>query len=111
MLARSCIPGLFTVTSIGLIPSRVLDTYSKPEYLTDQSAPSLTPSTGIFKIWLYKKKTQRLREKAGLPQLFDEDDLPDPFYDPNYVHVLTKVEQKDLHRRESEFPQSDLRGK
>jgi hypothetical protein len=48
---------------------------------------------------------------AGLPQLFDEDDLPDPFYDPNYVHVLTEVEQKDLHRRESEFPKSDLRVK
>jgi hypothetical protein len=40
-----------------------------------------------------------LREKAGLPQLFDEDDLPDPEYDPNYVHVLTDEEQKDLHRR------------
>jgi hypothetical protein len=69
----------------------------------DRSPLRLTPS-GIFKIWLYKRRTQHLREKAGLPQLFDEDDLPDPFYDPNYVHVLTDIEQKDLHRRESEFP-------
>jgi hypothetical protein len=68
--------------------------------LDTQSVLSLTPLTGIFKIWLYKRRTQRLREKAGLPQLFDEDDLPDPFYDPNYVHVLTEEEQKDLHRRE-----------
>jgi hypothetical protein len=26
-----------------------------------------------------------LRSKAGLPALIDEDDLPDPAYDPNYV--------------------------
>ena len=47
----------------------------------------------------------------------DEDDLPDPVYDPNYVglplcfrfaanhgstqvHVLTETEQRDLHYRE-----------
>lgn len=40
-----------------------------------------------------------LRAKAGLPKLFDEDDLPDPAYDPNYVHVLNDKEQKFLHRR------------
>lgn len=55
--------------------------------------------TGVLKIWRYKLKTKRLRKKAGLPQLFDTDDLPDPEYDPNYVHVLTDEEQKDLHRR------------
>ncbi|KAF5387704.1 hypothetical protein D9615_000499 [Tricholomella constricta] len=60
--------GLFTVTGIGLIPYRVWDTYR------------------IFWIWHYKRKTRKLRTKAGLPQLFDEDDLPDPKYDPNYVH-------------------------
>ncbi|PPQ77440.1 LOW QUALITY PROTEIN: hypothetical protein CVT25_011022 [Psilocybe cyanescens] len=75
--------GLFTVTSIGLIPSRVLDTYR------------------IWRIWRYKQKTIKLRKKAGLPQLFDVDDLPDPIYDPNYVHVLTEDEQMDLHRRQS----------
>ncbi|TFK43438.1 hypothetical protein BDQ12DRAFT_180030 [Crucibulum laeve] len=77
--------GLFTVTGIGLIPSRVLDTYR------------------IFKIWYYKRRTIQLREIAGLPQLFDVDDLPDPMYDPNYVHVLTKEEQDDLHRQQVKF--------
>jgi len=77
--------GLFTVTGIGLIPSRVLDTYR------------------IYKIWYYKRRTRKLREKAGLPQLFDVDDLPDPAFDPNYVHVLTEKEQKDLHRQQLKF--------
>ncbi|KAF9008972.1 hypothetical protein BDQ17DRAFT_1422154 [Cyathus striatus] len=77
--------GLFTVTGVGLIPSRTLDTYR------------------IYKIWHYKRKTIKLRQKAGLPQLFDVDDLPDPVYDPNYVHVLTKDEQDDLHRQQVKF--------
>ncbi|KAF8165252.1 hypothetical protein B0H34DRAFT_688456 [Crassisporium funariophilum] len=80
--------GLFTVTSIGLIPSRVLDTYR------------------IWKIWRYKQLTIKLRAKAGLPQLFDVDDLPDPIYDPNYVHVLTEAEQEDLHRQQRKFQYS-----
>lgn len=41
-----------------------------------------------------------LRAKAGLPALYDEDDLPDPIYDPNHVHVLTEIQQRDLHYRE-----------
>ncbi|KAJ7228563.1 hypothetical protein GGX14DRAFT_692535 [Mycena pura] len=77
--------GLFTVTGIGLIPSRVLDTYR------------------IIWIWYYKRRTRKLRIKAGLPVLFDEDDLPDPAYDPNYVHVLTREEQKFLHRQQVKF--------
>ncbi|KAJ7590961.1 RNA pol II promoter Fmp27 protein domain-containing protein [Mycena floridula] len=77
--------GLFTITGIGLIPSRVLDTYR------------------IYKIWHYKRKTRRLRKIAGLPELFDIDDLPDPVYDPNYVHVLTDEEQHDLHRQQVKF--------
>jgi hypothetical protein len=36
---------------------------------------------------------------AGLPQLYDVDDLPNPAYDPNYVHVLTDKEELDLHKR------------
>jgi len=76
---------LFTVIGIGLIPSRCLDTYR------------------VYKIWMYKRRTRRLRKKAGLPELFDEDDLPDPVYDPNYVHVLTEAEEKDLHRQQVKF--------
>ncbi|KAF8195787.1 hypothetical protein K438DRAFT_1587011 [Mycena galopus ATCC 62051] len=73
------------VTGIGLIPSRVLDTYR------------------IFWIWYYKRRTRKLRAQAGLPELFDVDDLPDPVYDPNYVHVLTDKEQKFLHRQQVKF--------
>lgn len=76
------VTGLFTATSIGLIPFRALDSYR------------------CYKIWEYKRRTTRLRAEAGLPQLYDVDDLPDPAYDPNYVHVLSEREQADLHYRE-----------
>ncbi|KAH7914214.1 hypothetical protein BJ138DRAFT_1000597 [Hygrophoropsis aurantiaca] len=80
--------GLFTATGIGLIPPRALDTYR------------------IYKIWWYKRQTRILREKAGLPQLFDIDDLPDPVYDPYYVHVLSEIEQRDLHHQQERFRKS-----
>ncbi|KAL1747712.1 hypothetical protein HDZ31DRAFT_31309 [Schizophyllum fasciatum] len=80
--------GLFTVTGIGLIPQRTLDTYR------------------ILKIWRYKRLTRKLRKRAGLPTLFDEDDLPDPTYDSNYVHVLTPKQQADLHRQQVKFHHS-----
>jgi hypothetical protein len=53
----------------------------------------------MYKIWAYKRRTRKLRAKAGLPQLYDIDDLPDPAYDPAYVHVLDDKEQHDLHNR------------
>ncbi|OAX44552.1 hypothetical protein K503DRAFT_305794 [Rhizopogon vinicolor AM-OR11-026] len=80
--------GLFTATGIGLIPSRVLDTYR------------------VSKIWYYKQKTTKLRHKAGLPELYDVDDLPDPAYDPNFVHVLTEQEEQDLHHHQVKFRES-----
>ena len=39
----------------------------------------------MFNIWYFKRKTRKLRKERGLPPLLDEDDLPDPVYDPNYV--------------------------
>lgn len=48
---------------------------------------------------MYKRRTRKLRAKAKLPELYDVDDLPDPMYDVNYVHVLTEEEQADLHYR------------
>ncbi|KAF7331890.1 hypothetical protein MKEN_00069300 [Mycena kentingensis (nom. inval.)] len=84
-VSSQVVNGLFTVTGIGLIPARVLDTYR------------------IFWIWHYKRKTRRLRAKANLPELFDADDLPDFNYDTNYVHVLTDKEQKFLHRQQVKF--------
>ena len=65
------------------------------------AAAILTYSLGICKIWHYKRKVARLRKKAGLLELYDPDDLPDPVYDKNYVQVLTEKEQIDLHYRES----------
>ncbi|KAL5508277.1 hypothetical protein ACEPAH_5896 [Sanghuangporus vaninii] len=79
---------LFTVTGIGLIPWRIVDTYR------------------ILRIWHYKKLTRKLRKKANLPELFDEDDLPDPIYDPNYVHVLTEKQERDLHHQQRQFAKS-----
>ncbi|KXN86435.1 UPF0648 protein C3H5.09c [Leucoagaricus sp. SymC.cos] len=81
-VSSQVVNGLFTATSIGLIPSRIIDTYR------------------ICKIWHYKRKTIRLRKLAGIPQLFDRDDLPDPCYDDNYVRVLADEEQNDLHRQQ-----------
>ncbi|KAH9853535.1 hypothetical protein C2E23DRAFT_821747 [Lenzites betulinus] len=77
--------GLFTATSIGFIPFRIMDTYR------------------VCKIWHYKRKVAKLRAKAGLPELYDPDDLPDPVYDPNYIHVLTEKEQIDLHYQQHQF--------
>ncbi|KIP10738.1 hypothetical protein PHLGIDRAFT_22173 [Phlebiopsis gigantea 11061_1 CR5-6] len=71
--------GLFTATSIGLIPFRVLDTWR------------------ISRIWRYRTITIKRRTKAGLPDLYDDNDLPDPLYDENHVHVLNDKEQADLH--------------
>ncbi len=55
----------------------------------------------MVKIFYYKRRTRKLRKKAGLPELYDKDDLPDPVFDPNYVHVLTDKQQNQLHHRES----------
>ena len=51
----------------------------------------------MAKITHYKRLTRRLRAERGLPALVDEDDLPDPMYDPDYVHVLTDQQQDELH--------------
>ncbi|KAK7060548.1 hypothetical protein VNI00_001314 [Paramarasmius palmivorus] len=67
-------------TGIGFMPSRILDTYR------------------IGKIYHYKRLTRKLRAKAGLPQLFDPDDLPDPAYDPNYVHTWYRAHGTETHR-------------
>jgi len=52
-------------------------------------------------IYYFKLRTRKLRKKAGLPELYDKDDLPDPMFDQNYVHVLTDKQQYELHHRES----------
>jgi len=79
---------LFTVTGIGLLPWRAIDTYR------------------ILRIWHFKRLSAQLRERVGLPELHDEDDLLDPRYDLNYVHVLTDEQQKELHHQQKEFAKS-----
>ena len=90
---------LFCITGLGLAPWRILDTYraSFSGLLNLQYVPHL--DSGIYKIWWYKRRTKKLRRERGLPDLYDSDDLPDPVYDPYYVHVLTDKEQADLHHR------------
>lgn len=56
-----------------------------------------------MRIWRCKNLTRKLRQKAGLPLLYDEDDLPDPMYDPNYVHVLSDEQEKEIHHRRWSF--------
>lgn len=80
--------GLFSVTSIGLGPFRIVDTYR------------------VCKIWYYQRKTEKLRLRAGLPELYDPNDLPDPHYDANYIPVLTEQEQIDLHYQQHKFMQA-----
>ena len=57
--------------------------------------------TGMIQVHYYKRRTRKLRKKAGLPELYDNNDLPDPIFDPNYVHVLTDKQQYELHHREN----------
>ena len=57
-------------------------------------------TAGIGWIWHYQRVTIKRRAKVGLPTLYDNNDLPDPYYDRNYVRVLSDKEQEDLHYRE-----------
>lgn len=55
---------------------------------------------GIERIWHYKQLDRKLRKEKGLPALEDEEDLPDPLLNPNFTHVLTEKQQKELALRE-----------
>lgn len=87
-ICEQILNGLFCLTGIGLIPWRVVDTYR------------------MIKIWYYKNLTRKLRKRAGLPELYDIDDLPDPIFDPNYVRVLTDDQQYELHHQQKKFMKS-----
>lgn len=103
-LIRTPFSGLFCVTGLGLIPWRVTDTYRRCFSTELPVRDADGRALGVYKIWRYKRRTRLLRKQHGLPELFDPDDLPDPIYDPNYVHVLTEEEQADLHYREHPTP-------
>lgn len=80
--------GLFTLTGVGLIPWRAMDIYR------------------IARIWHYKRLSRTLRKKAGLAPLVDENDLPDPMYDPNHIQVLSDKQQAELHDLQQKFMHS-----
>ncbi|WVW86585.1 hypothetical protein I302_108635 [Kwoniella bestiolae CBS 10118] len=77
--------GLFTVTGVGLIPWRVIDTYR------------------MSVIWTLKNRDSRLRKKQGLPPIEDENDLPDPELIKDYVFVLSEKDQKNLRYQQEKF--------
>jgi len=91
---------LFTVTGVGLIPWRVMDTYCEPPFLRGIVIKiprnPLILIAGIVVIWYFKRLDRQLRKKKGLPPLEDENELPDPLFDPNFTHVLTEKQQKEL---------------
>ncbi|KIR34432.1 hypothetical protein I310_02645 [Cryptococcus deuterogattii CA1014] len=77
--------GLFTVTGVGLIPWRVIDTYR------------------MSVIWTLKRRAERRREKLDLPPIEDENDLPDPQDIPGYIHVLNEKEAAKLRYHQEKF--------
>lgn len=80
--------GLFTVTGVGLIPWRVIDTYR------------------ISVIWQYRKKIEKRRKAQGLEPIANYDDLPDPQDIPGYVNVLSTEEEKRLRYNQDKFSAS-----
>lgn len=80
--------GLFTVTGVGLIPWRVVDTYR------------------MSIIHTLKMRIRRRRKQRGLPPIEDEDDMPDPRLVPGYERVLTDKEEKQLQYQQEKFAQS-----
>lgn len=77
------------------IPPNKTHTVGQPISVLD--ARMLIFLIGTARILHYKRLSRSLRAKAGLPPLVDENDLPDPMYDPNHVQVLSDEQQQDLH--------------
>lgn len=89
-ISSQVVNGLFTITGVGLIPWRVIDTYR------------------ISIIWMSRKKIEKRRKKQGLPPIENYDDLPDPETIPGYVNVLTTEEQKKLRHNQEKFSESQV---
>ncbi|WVF68829.1 hypothetical protein IAT40_003602 [Kwoniella sp. CBS 6097] len=77
--------GLFTVTGVGLIPWRAIDTYR------------------MSRIWTLRERSRRLRKKRGLPAIEDLNDLPDPELIKDYVEVLSEKDRKELRYQQEKF--------
>ncbi|ORY34992.1 hypothetical protein BCR39DRAFT_515962 [Naematelia encephala] len=80
--------GLFTVTGVGLIPWRVIDTYR------------------MVIIWRLQRRTVTLRKAQGLPPIEDPNDLPDPKDAADYVSVLSDKQQEQLRHQQEAFAKS-----
>lgn len=80
--------GLFTVTGVGLIPWRAIDTYR------------------MSRIWMLRSRVRKRRAKLGLSEIKDWNDLPDPATVPGYVNVLSEKEQAELEHQQSAFQAS-----
>ncbi|KZO94873.1 hypothetical protein CALVIDRAFT_538651 [Calocera viscosa TUFC12733] len=81
--------GLFTITGVGLIPWRSIDTYR------------------ITRITHYMMKSRNIRKERGLKALNDDNDLPDPENGiaPDDV-VLSEDDQKALIFQQEKFMKS-----
>ncbi|CAK9781702.1 hypothetical protein CC85DRAFT_324772 [Cutaneotrichosporon oleaginosum] len=87
-ISSQVVNGLFTITGVGLIPWRAIDTYR------------------MSVIWTLRKRFQRRCKKRGLPPLEDPDDLPDPATLPGYEDVLTEAEHDRLVDQQTKFAKS-----
>lgn len=63
-ISSQVVNGLFTITGVGLIPWRALDTYR------------------IFVIWRLRRQTIKLRKQRNMLPLVDKNDLPEPETSP-----------------------------
>ncbi|GMK55853.1 hypothetical protein CspeluHIS016_0209090 [Cutaneotrichosporon spelunceum] len=87
-ISSQVVNGLFTITGVGFIPWRAMDTYR------------------MSVIWTLRKRFHRRCKKLGLPPLEDPDDLPDPSTLPGYEDVLTNVEHDRLVYQQTKFTKS-----
>ncbi|EJU06093.1 hypothetical protein DACRYDRAFT_60648 [Dacryopinax primogenitus] len=81
--------GLFTITGVGLIPWRVIDTYR------------------IVRITHYKILSRKIRKQRGMKALNDENDIPDPENGAlTEEAVLPEAQQKALRYQQEKFMKS-----
>ena len=89
--------GLFSLTGLGLIPWRVIDTYRMFLFHSPHEQ-LLIGEIGAAKIWHLRVETHKRRQAQGLPPIQDPNDLPDPKEAKDYISVSLRrylPEQRD----------------
>jgi len=81
--------GLFTITGVGLIPWRAIDTYR------------------MSVIWTIRMRMVRRRAARGLPPAKDNDDLPAQLDD--HPELLSPAEADKLKHQQDKFAESQVR--